>query len=135
MNAGPSSDREDGKFPQGNDLDPRHEAVERLLARAPMPEPDAWFAARTLARCRSEKQDAVSLTRIWRWALGGGMGLCLAVSLLVVQVTQVAPVPTPNADQQKSVQEAFAIMASSDNSDNDTTAPSASSTSWQDSSL
>ncbi len=130
MNAGPSSDR-----PQRDDLDPRHEAVERLLARAPMPEPDAWFAARTLARCRSEKQEAVSLTRIWRWALGSGLGVCLAVSLLVVQVKQVAPVQAQNADQQKNVQEAFEIMASNDNSDNDTASPSASSTSWQDSSL
>ena len=133
MNAGPSSDRPHGN--EGNDLDPRHEAVERLLDRAPMPEPDAWFAARTLARCRSEKQETVSLTRVWRWALGGGLGICLAVSLLVVQVAQVAPVaPTQNADQQKSVQEAFEIMASSDNSDNDTTSSSPT-TSWQDSSL
>jgi len=99
-----------------------------------MPEPDAWFAARTLARCRSEKQETVSLTRVWRWALGSGLGLCLAVSLLVVQVKQVAPVQAPNADQQKSVQEAFEIMASSDNSDNDTTSSSPT-TSWQDSSL
>jgi hypothetical protein len=128
MNAGPSSDR-----PEGADLDPRHEAVERLLARAPMAEPDAWFAARTLARCRTEKQESVSLTRVWRWALGSGLGICLAVGLLVVQVAQVAPVHAQNADQQKSVQEAFEIMASNDNSDNDSS--SASSTSWQDSSL
>ena len=133
MNAGPSSDRQGGEYHPGNDLDPRHEAVERLLGRAPMPEPDAWFAARTLARCRSEKQEAVSLTRIWRWALGGGLGICLAVSLLVVQVSQVAPDDqTQNADQQKNVQEAFEIMASNDNSDNDSS--SASTTSWQDSS-
>ena len=130
MNAGPSSDR-----PEMDDLDPRHEAVERLLARAPMAEPDAWFAARTLARCRTEKQETVSLTRIWRWALGGGLGICLAVSLLVVQVTQVAPVQAQNADQQKSVQEAFEIMASNDNSDNDASSSSAPTTSWQDSSL
>ena len=123
MNAGPFSDR-----PDRDDLDPRHEAVERLLGRAPMAEPDAWFTARTLARCRSEKQETVSLTRVWRWALGGGLGICLAVSLLV---TQVAPEQTQNVDQQKSVQEAFEIMASNDNSDNDT---SASTTSWQDSS-
>ena len=130
MNAGPYSDRPHAN--EGDDLDPRHEAVERLLARAPMPEPDAWFAARTLARCRSEKQETVSLTRIWRWALGSGLGLCLAVSLLVVQVKQVAPVQAPNADQQKSVQEAFEIMASVDNTDSDS---SSASTSWQDSSL
>jgi hypothetical protein len=130
MNAGPSSD-----LPEGADLDPRHEAVERLLARAPMAEPDAWFTARTLARCRSEKREEVSLTRVWRWALGGGLGICLAVSLLVVQVTHVAPAQAQNADQQKSVQEAFEIMASSDNSDNDASSSSAPSTSWQDSSL
>jgi hypothetical protein len=127
MNAGPSSD-----LPQGSDLDPRHEAVWRLLERAPMPEPDAWFAARTLARCRSEKESAVSFGRIWRWALGGGLGICLAVSLLVTQVTHVAPAQPQNSDQQKSVQEAFEIMASVDNSDTDS---SAASTSWQDSSL
>jgi hypothetical protein len=126
MNAGPSSDRS-----ENSDLDPRHEEVWRLLGRAPMPEPDAWFAARTLARCRSEKQEAVSLTRVWRWALGGGLGICLAVTLLVAQVSQVAPAPAQNADQQKNVQEAFEIMASSDNSDTDTSATSAS---WQDSS-
>src|ERR1700761_6645661 len=129
MNAGPSSNHQEG------DLDPRHEAVVRVLGRAPMPEPDAWFTARTLARCRTEKQEAVSLTRIWRWALGSGLGVCLAVSLLVVQVKQVAPVQQPNTDQQKSVQEAFEIMASSDNSDNDASSSSAPTTSWQDTSL
>jgi len=41
-------------------------------------------------------------------------------------------VQTQDADQQKNVQEAFEIMASSDNSDTDS---SASSASWQDSSL
>jgi hypothetical protein len=110
MKAGPSSD-----LPQGSDLDPRHEAVWRLLGRTPMAEPDAWFAARTLARCRSEKQTGLSFGRVWRWALGGGLGI-----------------QTPSADQQKNVQEAFEIMASIDNSDTDS---SASSTSWQDSSL
>ncbi len=124
MNAGSSSGR-----PQSDDLDPRHDAVWRLLDRAPMPEPDAWFAARTLARCRSEKRESVSLVRIWRWALGGGLGICLAVGLLV---TQVKPIQTQAADQQKNVQEAFEIMASTDNSDTDSSAPS---TSWQDSSL
>ena len=126
MNAGPSSD-----LPQGSDLDPRHEAVWRLLDRAPLPEPDAWFAARTLARCRTEKRAAMSLARVWRWALGGGLGICLAVSLMVAQVTQVAPVQAEKVDQQKNVQEAFEIMASVDNSDTDSAAP----TSWQDTSL
>jgi hypothetical protein len=124
MNAGPSSD-----FPPGDDLDPRHDAMWRLLGRAPLPEPDAWFAARTLARCRSEKQVAVSLARVWRWALGGGLGICLAVSLLVSQVS----VPqSQQVEQHKNVQEAFEIVASMNNADTDS---SASSSSWQDSSL
>lgn len=123
MNAEPSRD-----FPKGDDLDPRHEAVWRLLGRAPMPEPDAWFAARTLARCRSEKQASLALARIWRWALGGGLGVCLAVGLLVTQMQ----VPAEKVDRHKSVQEAFEIVASMNNSDTDS---SASSSSWQDSSL
>jgi len=135
MNAGPSSDRQGGEYHPGNDLDPRHEAVERLLGRAPMPEPDAWFTARTLARCRSEKQETVSFARIWRWALGSGLGICLAVSLLVVQVKPVAPVQSQNVDPQRNVQEAFEIMASSDNSDSDSSTSTSASTSWQDSSL
>jgi hypothetical protein len=127
MNAGPSS-----SFPHRDDVDVRHEAVWRLLERAPMPQPDAWFGARTLARCRADRQESVSLARVWRWVLGGGLGVCLAVGLMVAQVGQVAPVQTQEADQQKNVQEAFEIIASSDNSDSDA---SASSTSWQDSSL
>jgi hypothetical protein len=127
MNAGPSSD-----FPQGRGVDARHEAVWRLLECAPMPQPDAWFTARTLARCRTDRQEALSLARVWRWALGGGLGVCLAIGLMVAQVGHVAPVQAQDPDQQKNVQEAFEIIASSDNSDTDS---SASSTSWQDSSL
>lgn len=97
-----------------------------------MPQPDAWFAARTMARCRTEKAASVSLAHVWRWALGGGLGICLAVTLLVAQVSHVTPVPSDQASQQKNVQEAFEIMASIDNSDTDSPA---SSTSWQDSSL
>jgi len=124
MNAGPTSE-----FPPGDDLDPRHESVWRVLGRAPLPEPDAWFAARTLARCRSEKQAPLSLTRVWRWALGGGLGVCLAVSLLVTQVSQVQ---SDKVDQHKNVQEAFEIVASMNNADTDS---SASASSWEDSSL
>jgi hypothetical protein len=127
MNAGPSSD-----LPHGSDVDPRHEDVWRLLGRAPMPQPDGWFVARAVARCRSEKRAARSLARVWRWALGGGFGVCLAVGLLVAQIGPVAPAPSQPVDDQKNVQEAFEIMASIDNSDTDT---SSSSTTWQDSSL
>jgi ferric-dicitrate binding protein FerR (iron transport regulator) len=127
MNAGPSSD-----FPHGTGVDPRHEAVWRLLERAPLPQPDGWFTARTLARCRTDRRETVSLARVWRWALGGGLGICLAVGLMVAQVGQRPPVQTQEAEQQKNVQEAFEIMASTDNSDTDS---SASSPTWQDSSL
>jgi hypothetical protein len=127
MNAGPSRD-----FPTGDDVDPRHDAVWRLLDRAPRPEPDAWFVTRALARCRGEKRAA--LLQVWRWALGGGLGVCLAVSLLVAQVAQVH---TQAVAEQKNVQEAFEIMASIDPapsaaSESD---PSASASSWQDTSL
>jgi hypothetical protein len=105
-----------------------------LLAQAPRPEPDAWFAARTMARCRHEGLGQVepmisanwfsSISGMWRWAVGGGLTLCLAMAVVVNQVQ------TEKADKQKNVQEAFEIVASVD-SDSD----SSSSTSWQDSSL
>jgi hypothetical protein len=108
-----------------------HDAVWRLLGRAPLEEPDAWFAARTLARCRHEglESGTISLARVWRWALGGGVAICLALTLAVTQ--QVHQVQADKVDNQKNVQEAFEIIASIDNSDSD----SSSSTSWQDSSL
>ncbi|SRR5260221_5352671 len=104
-----------------------NDPVWRLLAEAPRPEPDAWFAVRTLARCRSERlraeSGAMPLVRMWRWALGGGLGLCLAVVLVVAQIHSESMSP----DKQKNVQEAFEIMASVD--------PDSDSSSWQDSSL
>jgi hypothetical protein len=57
------------------------------------------------------------------------LGVCLAVTLLVPQVSQVT---MEKADPRHNVQEAFEIVASMDNSDTDS---SASSSSWQDSSL
>ena len=122
MNAGPDRD-----FPLGGDeLDTPDDAVWRLLAQAPRPEPDGWFAARTLARCRAEQQAAALFTRVRRWVLGGALGVSAAVTLLV---SQVHPQPT---DKQKNVQEAFEIMASIDNDSDSATSPSSS---WQDSSL
>jgi len=106
------------------DMD-ENDPVWQLLARAPRPEPDAWFTARTLARCRNEKTAGVSgtrLARIWRWSLGGGLGFCLAMILMVAQVH------SQKVAQQKNVQDAFEFMASFD-------ADSDSSPSWQDSSL
>lgn len=114
---------------RGDENDPASDPVWHLLARAPRPEPDAWFTARTLARCRHEglgrESGGFSLIRIWRWALGGGLALSMALALVVTQFH------FEKVDKQKNVQEAFEIMASID-TDSDS---SSSSSSWQDSSL
>jgi len=127
MKAGPPNDP-----PQDSRLD-ENDPVWRLLARAPLPEPDGWFAARTLARCRYEGSRMESgliplagLARIWRWALGGGLAVSMALTLVVTHVH------SQTAAKQKRVQEAFEIMASID-TDSDSS-PSSSSP-WQDSSL
>jgi len=113
---------------RGDENDP----VWRLLAQAPRPEPDAWFTVRTLARCRHEGLGADSLAwfprlaGMWRWALGGGLALCMAFALVVTQIQS----ENEKTDNQKSVQEAFEIMASVD-----TDSDSSTSSTWQDSSL
>lgn len=120
MKAGPPND-----FTGDARLD-ENDPVWRLLAHAPVSEPDAWFTARTLARCRHEGQGMLSFLRLirrGRWAFGGGLGVCLALVLLVAQVQSA------KVDKQKNVQEAFEIVASID-TDSDF-----SSSSWQDSSL
>ena len=126
MKAGPPNNS-----PQDARLD-ENDPLWRLLDRAPLPEPDGWFAARTLARCRHEglrlESGVVSLVWMWRWALGGGLALAMAVTLVV---TQIHSEKADGADHQKNVQEAFEIMASID-PDSDS---SSSSSSWQDSSL
>ena len=114
-----------------------NDPVWRLLAESPRPEPDAWFAVRTLARCRNEALAAdsggtVSLARVWRWALGGGVAICMALTLAVTQ--QVGQVHTATVDNQKNVQEAFEIIASIDNNSSSDSDSSSSST-WQDSKL
>ena len=131
MKAGPLPKSRPDLLPE--DADP----VWRLLCRAPLPEPDAWFTARTLARCRHEGlgMDAgagfrAHFTQNWSWALGGGLGFCLAVVLLGTQSPPENEKVAEKIDKQKSVQEAFEIMASVD-SDSDSSSPS----SWQDSSL
>lgn len=105
-----------------------------LLGRAPMPEPDGWFVARALARCRAEGRSALSFLRLspmWRWAMGGGVSLCLAVALLVAQVH------SEQVTKQRKVQEAFEIMASIDTDPDSafSSQTSSSTTSWQDTSL
>jgi hypothetical protein len=108
--------------------DPANDPLWHLLGRAPRPEPDAWFTVRTLARCRHEglgmELGGASLARMWRWALGGGLAVSLAVALVATQFQ------SEKVDKQKNVQEAFEILASID-----TDSDSSSSSSWQDSSL
>jgi hypothetical protein len=110
-----------------------NDPVWQLLARAPRPEPDAWFAARTLARCRhagaAVEKAWTPVGRIWRWALGGGLGVCLAAILMVPQINRPSE---SGSDDHKNVQEAFEIVATvgTDNADS-STAPSST---WQDSS-
>jgi len=127
MKAGPPNDPPQDM--RGDENDP----VWRLLARVPRPEPDAWFTARTLARCRHEglrtESGVISLAWMWRWAVGGGLALSMAVALVV---TQIHSAKVDRADKQKNVQEAFEIMASID-TDSDSSPPTSSS--WQDSSL
>ena len=66
---------------------------------------------RTLARCRNEAaadlQEAF-FSRMHRWAVSGGLGLCLAVVFLVMQIRPAAPA----SENQKKVQEAFEVVAS-----------------------
>ncbi|HUB66181.1 MAG TPA: hypothetical protein VL981_01695 [Candidatus Methylacidiphilales bacterium] len=106
-----------------------HDPVWQLLARAPLPEPDGWFVVRAVARCRQAGREAEkSLGRFWRWALGGGSGVCLAAILMMSQI-QTRPAP-PVAADDKNVQEAFEIVAAV-GPDSDS-APA--SLTWQDSS-
>jgi hypothetical protein len=115
-----------------------NDPVWRLLAESPRPEPDAWFAVRTMARCRNAGLgsglglDSINFRTIWRWALGGGLGVCLAVFLLVPhnQPSTTAAASSQPQGQQQDVQDAFAYMASMDAQD-----ASSSSTTTQDSSL
>jgi hypothetical protein len=123
MEAGPPNDH--SKDVRLDENDP----VWRLLARVPRPEPDAWFTVRTLARCRHEVMEAggvspTRLGRMWRWTLGGGLALSMALAFVATQSYS-------ENDKQKNVQEAFEIMASM-NTDSDS---SSSSSSWQDSSF
>jgi hypothetical protein len=124
-----------GFLPDDDLRDERTEAndpVWSLLARAPLPEPDGWFAARTLARCRlGSPARHWEPGRLWRWALGTGLGVCLAM----FAITRVHDETTVAAHQQN-VQAAFEIVASMGD-DSDSTSDSSSSTpdSWQDSSL
>lgn len=126
MNASPNND--DLRDAQLDENDP----VWRLLAESPRPESDGWFTARTLARCRNERLEStqgISMFHVWRWVLGGSLGVCLAMFFAASHVLHIAGVP----DKQKNLQEAFEIVASF-STDSDSSS-SSSSNSWTDSSL
>ena len=100
--------------------------LDRVLGAAPLPEPDAWFTARTLARCRSSQPSApatISCGSFWRrWAVLGTLALCLTGFGL----QQLHRNMTLRRHHQHSAQEAFEVISKMDN-DSDS--------SWQDSSL
>jgi hypothetical protein len=95
-----------------DDLAEANDPVWRLLGQVPPPPPDGWFVVRTLARCRHEaaapgSRGLPALSRFWRWTLGTGLGVSLALLLLVRPHSDTpAPADPPN------VQEAFEVLAS-----------------------
>jgi hypothetical protein len=122
--------------PNEHDREPRlddNDPVWRLLGESPRPEPDAWFTVRTMAKCRygaASEGTRLPFTRIWRWALGGCLGLSLVMMAVQTQVHRHHH--SVAAHNQPNVQEAFEVMASF-NADSDTDADP--STPWQDSAL
>jgi hypothetical protein len=88
--------------------------LDRLLLRAPLLEPDTWFAARTVARCRnSERARSIfAWNRFWpRWAVGGVLGLFLgALTLQKIHHSEKV-----SFNKQRHVQEAFEVLATLDN--------------------
>ncbi len=49
--------------------------------QAPLPDPPAWFAARTLARLRATKPQPLAWVRLPRWIWAGGVAL-VSISLI-----------------------------------------------------
>jgi len=124
MTAGPFNDRDRRE----ENADP----VWRLLARSPLPLPDGWFSARTLARCRNvqvaRQSRRAKLAWLWRGLAGAGLAACLAIFLVG---REAAPSASSSVVAgQRNVQEAFEILATMQ-PDTDTS----SSSSWQDSDL
>jgi hypothetical protein len=120
-------------LPFDHDDDLRSEQADplwRLLGDSPLPEPEPWFTARTLARCRRERPAVVArMFRLWRWALGGGLAMMAA---LFVTFHAGSPAPVSDGPSQESVQAAFEVMATMDT---DSTSSSNDQLSWQDNSL
>jgi hypothetical protein len=105
---------------------PENDLLDRVLGAAPLPEPDAWFTARTLARCRSSQptaRPAVSWGYLWRrWAVAG----VFALSLAGFGLQQLHRNMTLRRHHQHSAQDAFEVISRIDNN---------SDSSWQESSL
>lgn len=110
-------------------LEPSPDQLDRLLGLSALPQPDPWFTARTMARCRLSDPTPVRgsfflTTRFWgRWALpclfvlfAGGLSLQQSHRIHTLKIHH----------RQDKVREAFEVMARM-NKDSDT--------SWQDSSL
>ena len=100
--------------PSFEDLPPLESSdpLDRLLLRAPLASPDPWFTARTVARCRYSQAPAKSSLG-WlrfgpRWAIGG----VFALFLFGFTVQQLHHSHKIHSHKQRSVQEAFEIMAS-----------------------
>jgi hypothetical protein len=101
--------------PSSQDPFPRESSdpLDRLLLRAPLAQPDGWFTARTVARCRysepSRNNRFLAWTHFWpRWAIGGVFGLFLCAFTL----QQVHHSQKIHSHKQKNLQEAFEIVAS-----------------------
>ncbi len=109
--------------------DPPSDPLDRLLGLSPLPRPDPWFAARTLARCRlSQPAERFSFFRsmhFWSRWVPLSLVVLFAAGLSLQQFHRVHTLAVHH--QQAKVQEAFEAMASLDD-DSDTP-------SWQDSSL
>lgn len=83
-----------------------NDPVWKLLERSPLPEPDAWFAARTVARLRREQSRPTWQRRLWMslaWASSTAVVTILAVHFMSVQ-------PQPEAHTAK-IQEALNFIA------------------------
>lgn len=79
----------------------------KLLDRSPLPEPDAWFAARTVARLRRERRPS------WTRRLAGALawvGSTAVIAVLAVHFWGAQPAPKQGANTAK-IQEALNYIA------------------------
>lgn len=95
------------------------------LGKAPLREPDGWFAARTLARVRTEQASPVKTPAAagwlrWLWAPAAAMallfaGLWIGGAPSPTAIAVVEPVTAPAvAEPSDDLHEAFTYLANSD---------------------